>query len=334
MSTFWRVVLAFGVSFALSALWSPLCLGILRRLKSGQPILKYVAEHEGKAGTPTAGGWSFILPTFAATLAIESRFGVGAILAFAMLSYAILGFLDDFLKLKRKDNGGLKPYQKIVGQLGIAVLLAVYTYRNQQIGSTLILPFSDITFDLKWGIIPLSVFVWIALTNSVNLTDGLDGLSTTTTAVFTLGALAMVAIGLAYGQAVPQSVDVLVFGGALFGALLVFLFFNTSPARMFMGDTGSMALGGAAAGMLCFTRYTLYLPLLGIIYVVTSISVIAQVVYFRFTHGKRLFLMAPLHHHLQRKGWSEPRVAVTYGIVTLLAAICCVMGVLLGVGVV
>ena len=332
MSVWGRVALAFAVSLVLSALWSPLALGLLRRLKSGQPILHYVAEHEGKAGTPTMGGWMFILPSFAVTLALESRFGMGAILAFAMLSYAILGFLDDFLKLKRKDNGGLKPYQKIIGQLGIAVLLAVYAYRNPLIGTSLAVPFCGITVDLKWGIIPLSVLVWIATTNSVNLTDGLDGLAGSTTLVYLAGGMGMVAIALAKGSVPYECADILVFAAALIAALFIFLFFNASPAKVFMGDTGSMALGGAVAGTLCFARFTFYLPILGIIYVATSISVIAQVAYFKLSHGKRLLLMAPLHHHLQRKGLSEPRVATSYVTVTVGAAILCVIGVWIGVG--
>ncbi|MBO4534625.1 MAG: phospho-N-acetylmuramoyl-pentapeptide-transferase [Clostridia bacterium] len=332
MSAWVRVALAFAVSLVLSALWAPLALGLLRKLKSGQPILRYVAEHEGKAGTPTMGGWTFILPTFAVTLALESRLGMGAILAFAMLSYAILGFLDDFLKLKRHDNGGLKPYQKIVGQLGIAVLLAVYIYRNPLIGTSLVVPFSAATLDLKWGIIPLSILVWIATTNSVNLTDGLDGLAASTTLVYVLGGMAMVAIGLAKGILPSESADLLVFGGALVASLLIFLFFNASPAKVFMGDTGSMALGGGVAGILCFAKFTFYLPLLGIIYVATSISVIAQVAFFKLSHGKRLLLMAPLHHHLQRKGLSEPQVATSYVTVTFGAAILCVIGVWIGVG--
>lgn len=325
-----RIILGFVASFFASVLLAPMVVRLMRRLKAGQPILHYVAEHRAKQGTPTMGGWIFIVPTVAITLILCPPMGEGYVAAFAVSAYAIVGFLDDFLKIKRTDNGGLKPYQKIVAQLGIAAVLCFFVVRDPAISSQLRVPFSDRLWDVGYWIIPLLAFVFLAGTNSVNLTDGLDGLAASSTTVFCFGSLAALCVGAFVGQDVETSSQMAVLAAALAGGLVAFLLYNVSPARIFMGDTGSMALGGAVCCILVFSRYTLYLPLLGITYVLTSISVIMQVGYYKLTKGKRIFLMAPFHHHLQRKGYSESRVCSVYVAIACIAAAITVAGVYAG----
>jgi len=316
------------VSFLSSVLLAPFVIKAAARLKAGQPILHYVEEHSAKAGTPTMGGWIFILPTAAVTLAFTKGLGVARVAVAAMLAYAVIGFLDDLLKIKRKDNGGLKPYQKIISQLGVAALLCWYVWRTEGISSLVYIPFYK-AVDIGYWVIPLTAFVFIAGTNAVNLTDGLDGLAGGTTAAFLVGVTTAFTLLLSAQNNANVS-ELALFALALLGALLGFLLGNTSPAKVFMGDTGSMALGGAVCCLTVFSRLTFYLPLFGIMYVVSCISVIVQVGYFKLTKGKRLFLMAPLHHHLQRKGRSEAQVCALYVALTSIAAAVAVWGVYWG----
>jgi phospho-N-acetylmuramoyl-pentapeptide-transferase len=266
----------------------------------------------------------------AVTLVMSKGLDFGRMAALTMAAYAVIGFLDDLLKIKRKDNGGLKPYQKIVSQLGVAAILCWYVWRRQTISTYVYIPFYH-AVDIGYWILPLTAFVYIAGTNAVNLTDGLDGLAGSTTAVFLVGALCMTAV-LLTGRDTPKEdlQSLMVFAVSLLGSLGAFLIHNTSPAKVFMGDTGSMALGGAVCCMVVFARLSFYLPLIGIMYVVSCITVIVQVGYFKLSKGKRVFLMAPLHHHLQRKGFSEPRICALYVVLTLLAAACAVAGVYAG----
>lgn len=327
----WRYAVGLIVSFLLSVLLAPLVIRIASKLKAGQPILRYVEEHNVKAGTPTIGGWIFILPTAAVTFVMTKGLGMARVAVIAMLGYAVIGFLDDFLKIKRHDNGGLRPYQKIISQLGIAVVLAWYVWRNDLIGTMVYIPFWH-TVDIGRWIWPLVILTYIAGTNAVNLTDGLDGLAGGTTAVYCVGMAAMlwIAIGAMDANSGEQMKDLTLYALCLTGGLLGFLLYNATPARIFMGDTGSMALGGAVCSLAVFSRLTLYLPILGIMYVVSCITVIVQVGYFKLSKGKRWLLMAPLHHHLQRKGFSEARVCALYVALTCLAAAICVAGVYTG----
>ena len=330
MNPIWGCAIGLVSGFLMAVVAAPWIIRIMRKLHAGQPILHFVQEHAAKQGTPTMGGWIFVLPLVILTMVLCTPMGVGYIAAFATLAYAIVGFLDDFLKIKRSDNGGLKPYQKIVAQLGIAAVLCYYVYRNENIGSILAVPFGGAEWSVGWWIIPITAFVFLAGTNSVNLTDGLDGLAASTTATFGIGILAALAISAMADPSSSVYGDLAVFAAIMVGGLAAFLLFNVAPARIFMGDTGSMALGGAVCCLTVFARYTLYLPILGIIYVLTSISVIVQVGYFKCTKGKRLLLMAPFHHHLQRKGYSETRVCSLYVALTMLAATFVVAGVYAG----
>lgn len=302
---------AFALTFVLTALLTPL----LRRLKAGQYILGYVKEHKNKSGTPTMGGLAFITAVIIVAV-IFFRFENQTVnlTLIIVAGFMLVGFLDDFLKIYRKENEGLKPYQKIIFQLAIAVIAAVYCYVNKI--TRLYVPFGGgFSFDIYWGIIPLVLFVFLASVNCVNLTDGLDGLAGGTS----LAYLASVGVMLALHD---NSSACLCFIGV--GALAAFLLFNVNKAGIFMGDTGSLALGGLIACVTVFSGYALYLPIIGITFVFSGISVILQVIYYKRT-GRRVFLMAPLHHHFQMKGYTECKISYAYALVTALTGIICII---------
>lgn len=324
------VLAVFLVTFAVSLVFAPLVIYMARKVGARQEILEYVTAHQGKQGTPTMGGLIFILPVIAVSLAFSS--GQATILYVTIgifFSYALLGFLDDFIKVHTHKNLGLRAYQKIIGQLGIAVIVAVYVYTNPDIGTVLYLPWGE--WDISWGIIPLTIFVFLAMTNSANLTDGLDGLAGWTSFVMLLGLVAILGITEhnyltnGGGQALSQELSNLqIIGAAGAGGLLGFLVFNSYPARIFMGDTGSLALGGLITCLAVFSRQTLILPLLCLVFVVSAVSVIIQVLHFKRTK-RRIFLMAPLHHHFEKKGVNETKIVAIYIIITIICAVASVM---------
>ncbi len=324
-----RALCALLLSFIVATIFAPLVLRLARRLKAGQPILSYVEQHAAKAGTPTFGGFIFLLPSFFVTLAfsLHEKMGVGSVAAFVMLSYAVLGFLDDFIKIKTKDNLGLRPYQKIVGQAAIALIVSIYAFRSPDVGSSVYLPFYDRAVDFGYWYIPFACFIFLALSNCVNLTDGLDGLASGCSlgylAAFALVLLVMISSGVA-------SSSLLTFTTALIGALLAFLLFNSNKASIFMGDTGSLGLGGACAAVALFSKQPFLVPICGIMFVVSGISIIIQVAYFKLTKGKRVFLMAPFHHHLEKKGMSEAKICAIYSVVTIVMGVVAVLSVIVG----
>jgi len=305
------IIAAFGASFVLLLVILP----ILKRLKAGQYILGYVKEHKNKGGTPTMGGLAFISAIIAVSLCLIGIKDNNVNLTLAVTGgFTVVGFLDDFLKIYRKDNGGLKPYQKIIFQLAIAAVAAVYCYLN---GHTYVnLPFcGGKSVNLSWGIIPLTLFIFIATVNCVNLTDGLDGLAggTSLAYLFIMGIMLCLQVN---GSAVVCFVAV--------GALAAFLIFNSNKACIFMGDTGSLALGGLISCISAFSGNSLYIPILGIMFVVSGISVIVQVIYYKRTR-RRIFLMAPLHHHFQMKGYTECKITYAYVTVTSFVGILCLL---------
>lgn len=314
----------------MALLISPLVISSARRLKAGQPILSYVEQHASKAGTPTFGGFIFLIPAFLATLAFSLTEGlsVGLISAFAMLSFAVLGFLDDFIKIKTKDNQGLRPYQKIIGQAAIALIVAFYAYRSPEIGSGVYLPFYGKEIDFGVWYVPFACFLYLALSNCVNLTDGLDGLASGCS-LFYLLAYAVVLVLSVVAERVDPSL--LTFDLALLGGVIVFLIFNTNKASIFMGDTGSLALGGASAAIALFSKQPFLVAFVGIMYAISGISIVMQIVYFKLTHGKRIFLMAPFHHHLEKKGLGEARICAIYSAVTLFMGILAILSVVVGI---
>ncbi len=228
--------------------------------------------------------------------------------------YTFVGFLDDYLKISHKENEGLKPYQKIIFQVAIAAIAAVYCYIN---GLTeLYVPFfGNLKFNIYWGIIPLVIFIFVACVNCVNLTDGLDGLAGGTSMAYLFVFAVMLSL---------RSDGFAEICFIACGALGAFLIFNTNKASIFMGDTGSLALGGLISCVSIFSGNSLYIPVLGVMFVISGISVIVQVIYYKRTR-RRVFLMAPIHHHFQMKGYSECKIAYAYVTVTLLVGILCLL---------
>ncbi len=317
------LLIACLVALTLSFIGGLIVIPILRRIKVGQPILKYVEVHKDKSGTPTMGGLFFIISTAIIFLIFKGYEGRIATVILAIgLAFMLVGFLDDFLKIKFHKNEGLKAYQKIIFQLGIAVLAGVFAYVN---GITVFyLPFSYEVVELDLWTIPIVALIFIAVTNSVNLTDGLDGLAGSVSVVYLLSLMVIIFVQMqkfGYLYTAEKEYDyVLLLGFCLIGGLLGFLIFNTNKACVFMGDTGSLALGGFIAGISIFTLNSFFIPVIGIMFVMSSISVIVQVLYFKRTH-KRVFLMAPLHHHFQMKGYSEGRISFVYSLITLLMGV-------------
>lgn len=304
------------ISIAIGAITIPL----LKKLKFGQNILSYVSEHDYKSGTPTVGGIIFISSCIIAYYVFRSEENrLSEVCVAVFVAYALVGFIDDFIKIKLHRNEGLNPVQKTLFEIIIAVVVSVYAYTR---GLTKVsIPFTNTVVDLKFWYVPLCAFCFIATTNSVNLTDGLDGLAGGVTYVYALvfGSLLLIQVfkgGIRYPVS-KEYANVAQFSFCLSGALVGFLFYNTYRATVFMGDTGSLALGGAVAITAVLSGNLLFIPIIGITYVASSISVILQVTYFKLSGGKRLFLMAPLHHHFQHKGYAESKIVFGYKFVTL-----------------
>ena len=301
-------------AFALSFVLCELLLPLLKRLGAGQYVLGYVKEHKGKGGTPTMGGLAFVCAAAVVGLCFSGVAYPEVNLTLVMTAgYCLVGFCDDFLKIRRKDNLGLKPYQKIVFQVAIAAIAVAYCYVN---GITSVnIPFFGISADLLWGVIPAVLFVFLATVNCVNLTDGLDGLAGGTSFCYlaAMGALTVFSSG---------RLSLLCF--VMCGALAAFLIFNVNRASVFMGDTGSLALGAFISCVSVFSGNMLYIPVTGVMFVVSGISVIVQVIYYKRTK-RRVFLMAPVHHHFQMKGFSEAKIAYAYAAVTAAAGLLCLM---------
>lgn len=307
--------LVFLIGLTLSIVLGFPILKICRKLKLGQTILHWVDKHAGKSGTPTMGGLIFI---FACILSCAFFFNKdwmsGVLVLLTMLGYGILGFLDDFIKVKNKKNGGLKPYQKIIGQVGLALIIALFVYFK--VGSQIDL--FGLKLDLGIFIIPFIVIFFVAVTNSVNLTDGLDGLAGGVSLIYLLFFGIIVSF-------VPAYYNYSLISFAMAGALLGFLLFNGFPAKIFMGDTGSLALGGLMASLAVMTGMELVLAIIGVMFVMSALSDIIQVAYYKKTH-KRVFLMAPLHHHFEKKGVHENRIVAVYIVITLVCGICALLG--------
>ncbi len=319
------VLCAFLSAFAAAMLLLPLNIRLVRRLKGGQPILSYVDNHKQKQGTPTMGGASIALELFAALGFVRHGDKTAYIILTVTVGYALIGFIDDFIKVRYKHNKGLSAAQKIVFQVLIAVIVSVYAYYEPSVGSTVYAPFAPHAIELGRFAPAYFILVFLAFTNSVNLTDGLDGLAASVTATNALFCCAM--LGIAFFAGVLSgdgALNMIILCAALVGALCAFLCFNTHPAKIFMGDTGSLALGGFLACVAVLCKMSLSMLLIGIMYIMTSLSVIIQVISFKTT-GKRVFLMSPLHHHFERKGVFEGKIAVVYTLVTFVCGVVTIM---------
>ena len=314
-----RFVLCGIFSTLFACLIAPIVLQFCKKLKASQSILHYVDKHAQKQGTPTMGGVIFLLTLiFAALFMTKTDMFVGWFAILVTLGYGVIGFLDDFIKVHYHQNEGLKPYQKIIGQVGVAIAVALFLYFS---GKTQIV-FFKWSFDLGFWVIPLAILVMVATTNSVNLTDGLDGLAGGTSFVYVL-FFGIILTTLQTSE--MNNMAVLCFG--LCGGLLGFLTKNCFPAQIFMGDTGSLALGGFIGVTALLSGLTFYLPIMGVMFVLSTVSDIIQVLHFKRTH-KRVFLMAPLHHHFEQKGVHENRIVFVYILVTMLCCLAVLSGAL------
>ena len=315
-----RYLLSMLVGCGLTLVLMPLVIRLSRRLKIGQPILSYVDNHKSKSGTPTMGGVGFIIAAVVAALVVsESERTLLLIALTVTVGYGIIGFLDDFIKVYFKRNEGLTPLQKLIFQVLIAAIVAAVAFMHPHVGSVFFVPFTLQTIDLSWFAIPIFVVLFLAMTNSVNLTDGLDGLASGVTLVYLLFFAAVMSIAAA-SMVGSEYRNLIYMCGGLVGALAGFICFNGYPAKIFMGDTGPLALGGGLACLSVMSRLEFIVPILGVMYVVSSLSVILQVAHFKRTR-RRIFLMAPFHHHLEHKGVHENRIVAIYTAVTAAAGI-------------
>ena len=322
-----RIFLGILLGFVFALILSPLVIKLTKRLKAKQNIYEYVDMHKNKQGTPTMGGLIFVLASVFAYVCVGQQYGKLAVInLICFLAFGLIGFLDDFLKIHLKRNLGLKPYQKIVGQVAISVIISVFAYQNLNVGSEIYFPFVSKSIDLGWLYIPFCVFVFLALSNGVNLTDGLDGLAGGVTCSYLVGFLGVGYIILNKSNIfdsviLAENMNLLVSGGCVLGAILAYLLANSHPASIFMGDTGSLAIGGFLACTAIFLRQVLLIPILGLAFVWSCATVIIQVLHYKRTK-KRIFLMAPFHHHLEKKGMHETKIVSIYIIVTLMISIC------------
>jgi phospho-N-acetylmuramoyl-pentapeptide-transferase len=304
-------------AFVLAIVIGPFLIPLLHRLKFGQNVRSDGPQsHLKKTGTPAMGGLIFLLAAVIVSLAFSKDKDMLLVLTSTLL-FGLIGFADDYIKIVKKRSLGLKAWQKIAAQLAVALFLTFVASGINQVGTSVLIPFTGKFLDLGIMYMPFIIFIIIGTVNSVNLTDGLDGLAGGITVVV-LGFFSVVAL-------VTQSLGVLVFCGALIGALLGFLRFNSHPAQVFMGDTGSLALGGAVVSLAVVTKLSIFLAIIGAVYVAEALSVIIQVLYFKATKGKRFFKMSPLHHHFELSGWPESKVV---SIFTITAIILCLIGLL------
>ena len=297
------------LSFLVSVLLGPVIIPFLKRLKAGQTVRdEGPKSHLKKNGTPTMGGILILSAMIVTSLFYMKEYPEIKPILLLTLGFGLIGFLDDYIKVILKRSMGLSPLQKMAGQLVVTGLFAYYLLKVTDISLAAKVPFMPgVELDLGWLNIPLLFFIIIGTVNGANFTDGLDGLAASVT-VLAASFLSAAAIGT--GTRIEPITC------AVAGALMGFLLFNVYPASVFMGDTGSLALGGFVAGAAYMMQLQLFIPIIGFIYVIEVVSVILQVVYFKATGGKRLFRMAPLHHHFELGGWSETRIVAGFSIIT------------------
>lgn len=298
------------IGFIASLLTAPLIIPLLTKLKFGQSILKIGPKwHEKKSGTPTMGGVIFIIAIIICTVFSYKYMDQKSYMVLLCgLGFGIVGFSDDFIKVALKRNLGLRAWQKLVLQIMISVIFVFYGIEKGILSLDIFIPFFNTYLNLDLLYIPFAVFVLLAVSNGVNLTDGIDGLATSVTTVVVL-FFALMSAFLGY-----SSVCILCFGIA--GALLGFLVFNKNPAKVFMGDTGSLMLGGTVGALALIMKNPLILIFVGIIYVAETLSVIIQVTSYKLTK-KRVFKMSPIHHHFEMCGWDERKIVIVFTLVTV-----------------
>ncbi|MED4603724.1 phospho-N-acetylmuramoyl-pentapeptide-transferase [Paenibacillus validus] len=305
------VMITLGVAFLLAVIMGPLFIPLLRRLKFGQQIRTDGPQgHLKKAGTPTMGGIIIMLALALAVLRFGEKNMETVILLLASLGYGFIGFLDDYIKILFKRSLGLTAKQKLIGQLLISAIVCLLLVQSGH-STDIRIPFFDVSFDLGWLYFPFIVFLMLGTSNAVNFTDGLDGLLAGTSAI-AFGAYAIIALN-------NTQPNVAIFSAAMVGAVLGFLVFNAHPAKVFMGDTGSLGIGGGLVAVAILTKAEILLALIGGVFLTEILSVVIQVVSFK-TRGKRVFKMSPIHHHFELVGWSEWRVVISFWTAGLILA--------------
>ncbi|HKM00315.1 MAG TPA: phospho-N-acetylmuramoyl-pentapeptide-transferase [Mobilitalea sp.] len=318
--TNFKIILPVIISFGVCVVLCPLLIPFLKKLKFGQFVRQDGPEsHLKKSGTPTMGGIVIVLSISITSLIYIRDFKEIVPVLFATIGFGIIGFMDDYIKVVMKRSMGLKAWQKLLGQVLVTAILGYYLVNSMEDVTLMLIPFAGGKFvDVSYLFIPLLFIVVLGTVNGSNFTDGLDGLDSSVT-VLIATFFTVVAIGMKSGIS-PIT-------GAVAGSLLAFLLYNVYPAKVFMGDTGSLALGGFVAATAYVMRMPLFILLVGFIYLVEIISVILQVGYFKLTKGKRLFKMAPIHHHFELMGWSETRVVAVFSIITTILCLIALMGI-------
>ena len=314
-----KIALPVLISFAISAVLGPVIIPFLRKLKMGQTErTEGVQSHLKKAGTPTMGGVIFLISTIITSLFYVKDYPKIIPVLFLTLGFGLIGFLDDYLKVVLRRSDGLLPWQKFLLQVVVTGIFTFYLLKYTDVSLTMRIPFwGGHYLNLGWLAVPVLFFAVIGTVNGVNFTDGLDGLCTSVT-ILVATFFTIVAIG--------ENSGISPITGAVVGSLLGFLLFNVYPARVFMGDTGSLALGGFVASSAFMMQMPIFIAIVGLIYLVEVLSVIIQVTYFKKTGGKRFFKMAPIHHHFELCGWSETRVVGVFSIITAILCLIAYLG--------
>lgn len=310
------------IAFGIVVFIGPGMIRYLTKLKFGQSVrVDGPRRHLQKAGTPTMGGIMIVIGLVIAALIIGKGSTHLLFAIFITAAYGAIGFLDDLLIILTRRSLGLKARQKLFGQMFIAVLVALYALSRSDIGTTVLIPFTEMSVELPVAVYVILVLgVMLGTTNAVNLTDGLDGLAA--------GSMTIAAASYGVIAYLLGNVDLAVFAGSLAGACLGFVWFNAHPAAVFMGDTGALAVGAALGILAILTRTPFHLAIVGGLFVIETLSDIIQVVYFRLTKGKRFFKMAPLHHHFELVGWEEPKIVARFWLIGIFFALLGLLAVL------
>ena len=317
------VMLPLLIAFAVSAALCPIVIPFLHKLKFGQQVREDGPQaHLKKQGTPTMGGLIILSSIVITSLFYMKDYPRIIPVLFMTVGFGIIGFLDDYIKIVMKRSEGLNPKQKLLGQIVITGIFAYYLMTSGEVGTEMLIPFTGgfengYFLDLGWLFVPALFFIVLGTDNGVNFTDGLDGLCTSVT-ILVATFFTVVALG--------EESGISPITGAVVGSLLGFLLFNVYPARVFMGDTGSLALGGFVASSAYMMQMPVFIAIVGLIYLVEVLSVIIQVTYFKKTGGKRIFKMAPIHHHFELCGWSETRVVAVFSIITAILCLVAYLG--------
>ncbi len=307
------------VSFLIAVLIGPKVIGMLTRLKAGQTEREEGLEsHQKKTGTPTMGGIIFLCPFLLIGVCYGAFHKEVIPVLILTFGFGIIGFIDDYIKVVKKHNLGLRAWQKIAGQFLITIIFAMYIENFTDLSLAMRIPFTDIMLDFGFWNIPVLFFIALGTANGTNFTDGVDGLCASVTAVVA-GFFGIAAMH--YGSSGAE-----VMSAAMMGALLGYLVYNVYPGKVMMGDTGSLAIGGFVTGIAYVMQMPIFIVIVGFIYAFEVISVIMQVSYFKITHGKRIFRMAPIHHHFEKGGWSETKVVNVFTTVTILLCLIAYMG--------